>query len=290
MGLVAVAVATLAVVICLNATVSGMPLRAVFRNTPQDFAWEVIGHAAVPGAKDSVATAFVGDGRYFSGERSRVFYLASERVFRGKFLVYYPDQRQHAHEVRFYLDYKPVNVRVRTESDANWQVARSYTSPGHTGGRNVYQLELADVPEGRHDFAMVVRHRDFYKVPRLADQELPMIDQDIYVVQTVKGNDAPPVRPVASPGARASTVCKENGLKTFTKNNSIAVVNCSSSVYEGVIFGQGEMPTYYRAPPETILVFPFPQLESVSHVSKPFEPMETGAGDRTDSHDHLVGF
>ena len=60
MGLVAVAVATLVVVICLNATVSGMPLRAVFRTTPHDFAWDAISHTAVPGAKESVATAFVG--------------------------------------------------------------------------------------------------------------------------------------------------------------------------------------------------------------------------------------
>jgi hypothetical protein len=290
MGLVAVAVATLAVVAGSSATVSGMPLRAVLRDTPHDFAWDAIGHTAVPGESDSVATAFVGDGEYFSGERSRVFFLGSSSTFRGRFLVYYPDQREHEHEVRFYLDYRPVKVRVRAEADVDWQVTAAITSTGRVGGRNVYQLELADVPEGRHDFAMVVRHRDFAGVPRIADQELPMVDQDIYVVQAIRGSDQPQRPAVASPGARVGAACKAREARTFTKNDAIAVVNCLPSVHEGVIFGQGEAPTYYSAPPNTILVFSFPELERVSHVSKPFEPMETIAGERTDSHDHLVGF
>lgn len=263
------------------------------RETVSDFDWDTLARTDLSDGSRSVVTAFVGIGDYSSGPRSRVFYLGSDAELKGKFLVYYPDARRPRQELRFYLDYRPIEVQVRALPAGSWSSASVLQQEGVAGGRNIFELVVPSIPRGRHDFAIVTRHSDAERplpVVNGKDQEVPLVDQDIYVVQTVREADGTTsIRP-SPPTAATHVDCADRERHLFAKGSAVAIVNCRKEATRGVLFGASVEPVFYELAGEMSGVFRFQQLERISHVSEPFEPNEGPDGSSRDTHRDLVGF
>jgi hypothetical protein len=181
---------------------------------------------------------------------------------------------------------------VRTSPDGEWRETAVVEHDGVADGRNVFELVVTAIPSGRHDLAIVTRHADASRPSSIVDgkpQEVPLLDQDIHVVQIVRERDVlGPV--IVTPPVRASHVkCKDRERYLFAKGADVAVVNCKLTPARGVLFGAGSGALVYELAPESSGVFRFGELPRVSHVGEAFVPFEDPSGVLQDNHRDLVG-
>jgi hypothetical protein len=112
------------------------------------------------------------------------------------------------------------------------------------------------------------------RVSRVVDRAYPMVPRDIHLFRLrsiTNRSIATAATPhgATSPEKTSKADCKQAVTQFFVRNDSAAIINCTTEPKTGVFFGTPQ-PIVYRVEPLTVAIFRLGRFESLFHADEPW--------------------
>jgi hypothetical protein len=216
-----------------------------------------------------------GNRSYHAGRSSRVFYLGDDSTFHARLLIQDFGGCLATGTVRFFLNYSPAVLDI----DGASAIPRTSTVSLalDRDAVRILGLTVHGIAPGVNDFCLEVRTTNHMVLDREPGRHYPLVPRNVHTFQLIRNGRSPRPDHAVPSKEMAPGDCPRPERAYLAKDNRIAIVNCTDSVAQGVLFG-GTVPRFYRVEPHRMAVFEHDDGDVLLHLADPFTALETWNG------------